>query len=270
MLLYELPRSTAVSPIYWIEPILCINIKPIQTNFSFSFRVFDAIKVAYIAVYKKDLYSIRRQLKTHYIWLSFSVNSICYLTYGLHLRTHYKCTMSTIKYLHTIRHFYFIGSWIRFPCLAPFDYKETVDQIKAIQKRAIRIIYPRAYDMPYTSAVFLADLSTMSDRRDQLARKLFKSTIQPTSSLHNFLLPSSSSGPSPLSQWQGDGKINTKKQWLWILIGHRRKKIDIFLFWWRYEEILTELVIEWQCHSIFTAWITGKRLKIDGYMSQCV
>jgi len=30
---------------------------------------------------------------------------------------------------------------------------------------------------------------TMSDRRKQLARKLFKSTIQPTSSLHIFLPP---------------------------------------------------------------------------------
>ena len=56
---------------------------------------------------------------------------------------------------------------------------------------AIRIIYPCAHDMPYTSAIFLAGLPTMSDLRDQLARngrKLFKSTIQPTSSLHNLPL----------------------------------------------------------------------------------
>jgi len=62
------------------------------------------------------------------------------------------------------------------------------DQIEAIRKRAIRIIYPCAHDMSYTSAIFLADLPTMSDRRDQLAIKLFKSTIQPTSSLHNLPL----------------------------------------------------------------------------------
>jgi len=65
--------------------------------------------------------------------------------------------------------------------------KKQSDQIEAIQKRAIRIIYPCAHDMPYTSAIFLADLPTMSDRRDQLARKL--STIQPISSLHNLLPP---------------------------------------------------------------------------------
>jgi len=35
----------------------------------------------------------------------------------------------------------------------------------------------------------------MSDRRDQLARKLFKSTIQPTSFLHSFL-PSPQDHPS--------------------------------------------------------------------------
>ena len=52
--------------------------------------------------------------------------------------------------------------------------KKQSDQIEAIQKRAISIIYPCAYDMPYTSAIFLADLLTMSDRKDQLARKLFQ------------------------------------------------------------------------------------------------
>ena len=67
--------------------------------------------------------------------------------------------------------------------------KKQSDQIEAIQKRAIRIIYRCAQDMPYASAIFLTDLPTMSDRRDQLARKFFKSTIHPTSSLHNLLPP---------------------------------------------------------------------------------
>ena len=68
--------------------------------------------------------------------------------------------------------------------------KKQSDQIEAIQKRAIRIIYLCAHewhDMPYTSAIFLADLPTMSDRRDQFARKLFKSTIQPTSSIYHSI-----------------------------------------------------------------------------------
>jgi len=45
--------------------------------------------------------------------------------------------------------------------------KTQADQIEAIQKRAIGIIYTCTHDMPYVSATFVADLSTMSDRRDQ-------------------------------------------------------------------------------------------------------
>ena len=48
------------------------------------------------------------------------------------------------------------------------------DQIEAIQKRAIRIIYTCTHDMPYVSATFVADLPTMSE---------------PTSPLHSLLPP---------------------------------------------------------------------------------
>jgi len=41
--------------------------------------------------------------------------------------------------------------------------------------------------MPYVSATFVADLPTTSDRRDQLSRKFFNSTLQPTSRLHSLL-----------------------------------------------------------------------------------
>ena len=58
--------------------------------------------------------------------------------------------------------------------------KNQSDQIEAIQKRAIRIVYPCAHDMSYTSAIFLTDLPTMSDRRDQLVR-IF---LNPRCSLH--------------------------------------------------------------------------------------
>jgi len=59
--------------------------------------------------------------------------------------------------------------------------KKQSDQIEAIQKRATRIIYPCAHDMPYTSAVFLADLPTMSHRRDHNLPENFST---PQSSLH--------------------------------------------------------------------------------------
>ena len=67
--------------------------------------------------------------------------------------------------------------------------KTQADQIEAIQRRAIRIIYTCTHDMPYVSATFVADLPTMSDRGDQLSRKFFNSTLQPTSPLHRLLPP---------------------------------------------------------------------------------
>jgi len=48
--------------------------------------------------------------------------------------------------------------------------KKQLEQIEAIQKRVIRMIYPCAHNMPYISAELLADLPTMSDRRVQLAK----------------------------------------------------------------------------------------------------
>jgi len=74
--------------------------------------------------------------------------------------------------------------------------KMQADQIEAIQKRAIRIIYTCTHDMPYVSATFVADLPTMSDRTDQLSRKFFNSTLQPTSPLHSLLPPPRDQLPS--------------------------------------------------------------------------
>ena len=114
---------------------------------------------------------------------------------------------------------------ICFSCLAPSGtiwlQRNSQTRSKPFRraKRAIRIIYPCTHYMPYTSAIFLADLPTMSDRRDQLARKLFKSTIQPTSSLHN-LLPPPWEHPS-ITRWRVPSKFpriptRTKKYQSWF------------------------------------------------------
>jgi len=60
-------------------------------------------------------------------------------------------------------------------------------KLKPYKKRATRIIYTCTHYMPYVSATFVTDLPTMSDRRDQLSRKFFNSTLQPTSPLHSLL-----------------------------------------------------------------------------------
>jgi len=62
-----------------------------------------------------------------------------------------------------------------------------IDQIEAIQRRALRIIYSYTNDMPYISALYCAVIPSLADRRVQLSRKLFKSILQPSSCLFTLL-----------------------------------------------------------------------------------
>jgi len=73
---------------------------------------------------------------------------------------------------------------IRSPRLASLDYQNAGRPNWSHTKAVCN-----AYDMPYVSATFVADLPTMSDRRDQLSRKFFNSTLQPISPLHSLLPP---------------------------------------------------------------------------------
>jgi len=76
------------------------------------------------------------------------------------------------------------------PSLAPLTKCQT-DQIEAtvIQKRALNIIYIGTYGMPYTNILFLADLTSLTERREQLARKFFDSVEKSRSCLHHLLPP---------------------------------------------------------------------------------
>jgi len=60
-----------------------------------------------------------------------------------------------------------------------------IDQIEAIQRRALRIIYS---DMSYINALYCASIPSLVDRREQLSRKYFTSLLQPSSCPH-ILLP---------------------------------------------------------------------------------
>jgi len=62
------------------------------------------------------------------------------------------------------------------------------DQIEEVHKRALNIIFASTYGMPYHNALFIAGLTSLASRREQLARNFFNSTVQPTSCLH-YLLP---------------------------------------------------------------------------------
>ena len=65
--------------------------------------------------------------------------------------------------------------------------KSQIDQIEAIQRRALRIIYSYTNDMPYTNALYCASIPSFVDRREQLSRKFFTSILQSSSCLHTFL-----------------------------------------------------------------------------------
>ena len=62
-------------------------------------------------------------------------------------------------------------------------------RLEAIQKRALRIIFPIVYDMPYNFALSLADLAALSERRASLGRSFFKEVCQPDNCLHSLLPP---------------------------------------------------------------------------------
>ena len=67
--------------------------------------------------------------------------------------------------------------------------KAHTEQVEAVQRRAIRIIYSYTCDMPYINALYIANISGLVDRREQLSRVFFKSILQPTSCLFHTLPP---------------------------------------------------------------------------------
>ena len=55
--------------------------------------------------------------------------------------------------------------------------------------RVIRIIYSYTCDMPYINALYIANIPSLVDRREQLSRVFFKSILQLSSCLFHTLPP---------------------------------------------------------------------------------
>ena len=66
--------------------------------------------------------------------------------------------------------------------------KTHLDQLEAIQKRAIRILY-QCNGITYANMLYFAQLSSLSSRREKLCRRFFNSITQPDSCLHTLLTP---------------------------------------------------------------------------------
>jgi len=64
--------------------------------------------------------------------------------------------------------------------------KAQSETLEAIQRRALRIIYPPTIGMPYTFALTLPKLPFLHDRREHINRQFFRSI---SSSCISFLLP---------------------------------------------------------------------------------
>ena len=63
------------------------------------------------------------------------------------------------------------------------------EHLESIQKRAIHIIYPFTRGMSYSNILFVAELTSLESRRDQLSRSFFQNISHPSSSLYHLLPP---------------------------------------------------------------------------------
>ena len=93
------------------------------------------------------------------------------------------------------------------------------DQTEAVQKRAVNIIYNSTYGMPYSNALFIAGLTSLRARRQQLSRDFFESTTQSSSCLHHLLPPPRD--PELLSRLRAPSKYPRT--------GNRTKKYQSFI-----------------------------------------
>ena len=83
--------------------------------------------------------------------------------------------------------------------------KNQTDKIESIQRRALRIIYTFTTDMPYWGALQCAELSSLSNRRNELSRSLFNFIKSPDSCIHSLLPPQRD--PSILSRLRHPSKF---------------------------------------------------------------
>jgi len=65
--------------------------------------------------------------------------------------------------------------------------RSQAEQLESIQKRAIHIIYPFTQGMSYSYILFVAELTSLESRRDQLSTSFFQDISHPSSSLYHLL-----------------------------------------------------------------------------------
>jgi len=77
-------------------------------------------------------------------------------------------------------------------CTPVWHYAITQSQteiLESIQKGAIHIIYPFTRGMSHSNILFVAELTSLESRHDQLSRSFFQDISHPSSSLYHLLPP---------------------------------------------------------------------------------
>jgi hypothetical protein len=67
--------------------------------------------------------------------------------------------------------------------------KTQSESLEAIQRRALRIIYPQPVGLSYSSALQYADLSSLYNRRGKANKQFFRCILQPSSCIFPLLPP---------------------------------------------------------------------------------
>ena len=67
--------------------------------------------------------------------------------------------------------------------------KALTERLESLQKRAIHIIHPVTWGMPYSNALLYSDLQSLFDRRHDLGKKFFDKICQESNCIHHLLPP---------------------------------------------------------------------------------
>jgi len=133
-------------------------------------------------------------------------------------------------------YFYLAVIWPILEYAAPVQHhllsKCHTDQIEAIQKRALNIIFTCTYSMPYSSALFPAGLTSLTARREQLACNFFD-VLQQRSCLHHLLPPPRD--PALLSRLRAPSKFPH--------IPNRTKKYQSFSSYLRSQQVSDQIIL---------------------------
>ena len=119
-------------------------------------------------------------------------------------------------------------------CIPAWHYaltKAQTQQLEALQKRAIHIIYSSfTRGMPYMSMLSVANFTTLATRRELISKKFFAGNTEPSSCLHHLPAPKEQSLTSRLRSYEKFPRVFTRTKrycsFLQYALNHFQVKIS--------------------------------------------